>query len=65
MDKMTLAINLQSKKGKYFVKTVLPVCKHMVTVKPNKSLVDGKWVDYILDSEDYYKCQDLLKKFES
>ncbi len=61
--RMTLTININSKKGKYFVKQILPKCKHMVTIRSSKVL-DG-YTDYIMDIEDYCIAQEFLKKIES
>ena len=61
--RMALTININSKEGKYFVKQILPKCKHMVTIRSSKVL-DG-YTDYIMGIEDYYIAQELLEKIES
>lgn len=54
---------VNAKEGKYFVKQILPKCKHMVTIRSSKVL-DG-YTDYIMGIEDYYIAQELLEKIES
>lgn len=69
MTRCVLTFDLKSKRGKYFVKSVLPMCKHVLTIRPNNFLNvlfnDGNWVNYVLDVEDYIKCKEMLEKFES
>lgn len=62
MIRMALTIDINSEKGKYFVKKILPKCKHMVTIRSSKTL-DG-YTDYVMDIEDYYMTQELLEKIE-
>lgn len=61
--KITLTINTNSKKGKYFVRHILPKCKHMVTIRPSEAL--NGYTDYTMDIEDCRMSQELLKRWES
>lgn len=59
----SLTINLKSDEGKYFVKHILPECKHPVYATPDHTQgID--WVEYVMDVEDYDKCRELMKRFE-
>ena len=55
-----LTINLETERGKYFLKYLIHGTKHVLTVEPNSELGRG-WFDYTLHVEDYDRIYEQLK----